>query len=844
MKNTRKWLAKLVAVLLVMGLLPVTPGMMTARADDDVMDVNLNIGNQFDGIVNPVPRGVNGERLGWTGSKVYFGMADSAPVLWRVLDPSHDPSSHGTFNAKGGKNAFLLSENFLMKKTAFHSRAAIWQNSSLRQTLNETGFKTWFGSAERKAVSTTTLTDTSTADKLFLMSLDEVKQKIGNAENPYGLDTMSSRNGADGTPMSDSWWLRTSGGGMSSKYVDSTGSITASLNSSGKRNTSQLGVRPAINLDLSKVMFITVSGAGISDFSKTGYSHVLQQNYTGEDENKKSKYNNSWDLTLSGGTGFSAGRKTGETEDVPRGGIMNVTVSEVGTAEEGVNYDRISAMLLDGNNKVICYGKISDDVQTGDIAVPIPSDVDAGVYKLRVFAEDANSVSTADATDFASNMSDSITVNVIMPVYGISAEQTDITFTDTVYGNPAPPAQAVTIKNNGNVLIAGFSIVTKNAADFEVTGPVPDAAAGNGGKTAFTVRPRSGLAVGTYNGSLIVSDMKGLAVPVTVTLSFTVLSEEDTPANLNDTQEGDTLEAGRNAIYASPSNASESDAEIRYCDTTIGFDPATLSDAAEIQHFKLGKSQKLKSFTWNGVTYTKWKVFFTEDTTTCKYIYVMHNQAWDIAFDGNGGTAGTASGKTDEDGYLTSLPTASRSSYTFAGWYTEKTGGTQVSKSTKFTAPAKLYAHWTLSGGSTGGDSDGGTAYTGSSGKWLKDSTGWWYQNSDGTWPSNTWKQINGKWYHFDSNGYMQTGWILDNGKWYYLGGDGAMVTGLFHAPDGHWYYFRADGSMAVGDVTVDGKQRHFNDQLPPNPTYDKDPDTGIWYPNGNKDLPYGAETE
>jgi hypothetical protein len=92
-------------------------------------------------------------------------------------------------------------------------------------------------------------------------------------------------------------------------------------------------------------------------------------------------------------------------------------------------------------------------------------------------------------------------------------------------------------------------------------------------------------------------------------------------------------------------------------------------------------------------------------------------------------------------------------------------------------------------------------------------------------------KQINGKWYHFDESGYMQTGWILDNGKWYYLDGSGAMVTGYFHAPDGYWYYFRADGSMAVGDVTVDGKQRHFNDQLPPKPTYDKDPDTGIWVP-------------
>jgi hypothetical protein len=58
---------------------------------------------------------------------------------------------------------------------------------------------------------------------------------------------------------------------------------------------------------------------------------------------------------------------------------------------------------------------------------------------------------------------------------------------------------------------------------------------------------------------------------------------------------------------------------------------------AESQHFKLGKSQKLKSFTWDGVTYTKWKVFYTEDTipvnisTSC---IIRHTKS---LFDGNGG---------------------------------------------------------------------------------------------------------------------------------------------------------------------------------------------------------------
>jgi hypothetical protein len=57
---------------------------------------------------------------------------------------------------------------------------------------------------------------------------------------------------------------------------------------------------------------------------------------------------------------------------------------------------------------------------------------------------------------------------------------------------------------------------------------------------------------------------------VTISLNYTVLSKDDTPVNLVDTETGDTLNAGRNAIYASPADATESDAEIEYCDMSIG----------------------------------------------------------------------------------------------------------------------------------------------------------------------------------------------------------------------------------------------------------------------------------
>ena len=49
---------------------------------------------------------------------------------------------------------------------------------------------------------------------------------------------------------------------------------------------------------------------------------------------------------------------------------------------------------------------------------------------------------------------------------------------------------------------------------------------------------------------------------------------------------------------------------------------------------------------------------------------------------------------------LPSLPSASRSgSYSFDGWYTEKSGGTKITTASVFSANTTVYAHWTYTGG-------------------------------------------------------------------------------------------------------------------------------------------------
>ena len=85
-----------------------------------------------------------------------------------------------------------------------------------------------------------------------------------------------------------------------------------------------------------------------------------------------------------------------------------------------------------------------------------------------------------------------------------------------------------------------------------------------------------------------------------------------------------------------------------------------------------------------------------------------------ITFNPNGGTlSGGSTAQTGENGKLASLPTPSRSGYTFDGWFTAAEGGNAVSTDKVYTENTTLYAHWTKEstgggGGSSGGSSGGG----------------------------------------------------------------------------------------------------------------------------------------
>jgi uncharacterized repeat protein (TIGR02543 family) len=125
---------------------------------------------------------------------------------------------------------------------------------------------------------------------------------------------------------------------------------------------------------------------------------------------------------------------------------------------------------------------------------------------------------------------------------------------------------------------------------------------------------------------------------------------------------------------------------------------------------------------WNSMYNAKGKFYAQNDTLIIGSSAVTLHAAWraTIAFDGQGATTGPSPATISifhPDTLLPSMPTdPSRTGYTFAGWYTAVSGGTQFTATTKVSGNDTLYARWTINKFTLaydGNGSDGGTAPAG-----------------------------------------------------------------------------------------------------------------------------------
>lgn len=104
------------------------------------------------------------------------------------------------------------------------------------------------------------------------------------------------------------------------------------------------------------------------------------------------------------------------------------------------------------------------------------------------------------------------------------------------------------------------------------------------------------------------------------------------------------------------------------------------------------------SYTYNGITKTA-----TKDVT-------VNTKSVTVSFDANGGSVSPATKSYTVYGTYGSLPTPTRSGYTFNGWYTAASGGTKITaSSTVSTSITTLYAQWKISAYTVSFNANGGT---------------------------------------------------------------------------------------------------------------------------------------
>ena len=160
----------------------------------------------------------------------------------------------------GDNKALVLSENVLEKR-AYHSPDIdiTWEYCELREYLNGSFYDKTFNDTEKKNILTTktinsdnpefsTSGGNDTSDKIFLLSISEINEYMGNNAHENIKNSMIARH--INTDETSWWWLRSPGiKNDFAAIVNSDGNVYAGGGGDGVGMDSG-GVRPALWLNL------------------------------------------------------------------------------------------------------------------------------------------------------------------------------------------------------------------------------------------------------------------------------------------------------------------------------------------------------------------------------------------------------------------------------------------------------------------------------------------------------------------------------------------------------------------------------------------------------------------
>jgi len=351
-------------------------------------------------------------------SNIYFGnywqsvkSEDAAddnkePVKWRVL------ANDGSLFVVSDKNLDCVEYNS-------SAETVTWENCTLRKWLNSKFLDKVFTVQEQEAVLESLVVNedgakgseagADTYDKVYLLSIYEVidpdlgfptdwKAK-GGTRVALNTEYTKSKRALTGADMSGAWWLRTPGDAKNAANVYNAGNVFVR---GGNVNNFIFAVRPAMNIDTSKVLFTSpaeggkTSGApGIDAMKEVG-------SYTGSD----------WKLTIKDDTRPVFEASVSGPKTVLKDGTVKLKYKGAST---GAN-EYVSAIIEDTEGNILYYGNITDNTSeyaadSGKAAINVPAGLAPGNYKILVFSEQCNG---DFKTDLASNV---VTLDITISKY-------------------------------------------------------------------------------------------------------------------------------------------------------------------------------------------------------------------------------------------------------------------------------------------------------------------------------------------------------------------------------------------------------------------------------------------
>ena len=282
---------------------------------------------------------------------VIFGLDENnQPIEWIVLEKSNN-------------KALLLSKYLLTTHRYNDDYADItWENCTMRKWLNSEYINTIFSKKEQGSILTTDVINNNNAeygtkggnntkDKLFLLSIDEVKIYFSN-------DSQQVATYKDGS--SHGWWLRSSG------YSQNDGASVregGDLDDSGPDVDTDYGVRPAMWVSYNEMDNSignndengnkNIKEPKHSETTSFSFNQKLIDEYNNEENKGKCKFDSEGNLWIESWPYLGSGPGEGVTIKYANGNEEHYEYSGFASAYDGGGHIDIYATEINGVKKDI-----------------------------------------------------------------------------------------------------------------------------------------------------------------------------------------------------------------------------------------------------------------------------------------------------------------------------------------------------------------------------------------------------------------------------------------------------------------------------------------------------------